>query len=464
MKFSRMLKSYEEVKSDKATGAARDYILIVRRDPVESALFKRNLENLGHRVKDVENGLEALRIIEKNPPALIISDIMLEGMKGHELCRTIKNNPETSNIPFMFISAPESTPDKLLGFQGYGDDYITTPFDLSVLKNRVESLIRRSRKQAVVESPPTVTPSERIENLAMLETLEDISRRKEYQKGKPSETHTVPPKFIPADDGVEIEKPPETAEAEIPRDIGRPEGAAAALPLKEIKGIAVKPSVEMAAAAGEDWEEIAVDLDFPPLKKVYEADTAQFYNLGILIIAAVEAVGGKFGPKEYRYLLKFTERVTARDLENNSLLAFALSRDPKPNLATHSLNSAIIALRIARNLNFSSNEMPLLGVAALLFDLGMLKVPPEIIYKKSELTYFEREEMKFTKETPEIDEPSREEDCAHFQVDVPEPPVGIGAAGGAGHDLIAVTGRGNGRGDPSHHHQRCHDESPAHAE
>jgi DNA-binding response OmpR family regulator len=141
-----MLQSLDEARKEEARIAEeeQDYVMIVKEDPEESAQLKSSLERLGYKVKDVNNCSEALKAIKIKHPLLVISDIMLKGMKGHELCRAIKSEKETSSIPFMFISSSESTPDKTLGFQSYGDDYITTPFDLNVLKARVESLLQRT--------------------------------------------------------------------------------------------------------------------------------------------------------------------------------------------------------------------------------------------------------------------------------------------------------------------------------
>jgi CheY-like chemotaxis protein len=75
------------------------------------------LETLGYKVKSAQNGNDALNLIKKAHPLMVISSLEMEGIKGYELCQILKRNSETSLIPFMFISATDSTPDRALGFQ-----------------------------------------------------------------------------------------------------------------------------------------------------------------------------------------------------------------------------------------------------------------------------------------------------------------------------------------------------------
>ncbi len=84
-----------------------------------------------------ENGVQALRMIEKRPPKLIILDIAMPEMDGYELCKIIKENPNTREIPIIFISAFDEPEDIVKGFGLGGGDYITKPFIPEVVKARV---------------------------------------------------------------------------------------------------------------------------------------------------------------------------------------------------------------------------------------------------------------------------------------------------------------------------------------
>ncbi|MCK4907528.1 MAG: response regulator, partial [Spirochaetes bacterium] len=84
-----------------------------------------NLKNEGYEVFTASNGLEAIEKTKKNLPDLILLDIMMEGMDGIEVCRNLKEDKATRNIPIIFLSAKGEELDKILGLELGADDYIT---------------------------------------------------------------------------------------------------------------------------------------------------------------------------------------------------------------------------------------------------------------------------------------------------------------------------------------------------
>jgi sigma-B regulation protein RsbU (phosphoserine phosphatase) len=88
------------------------------------------------------NGEGALRSAEKNPPDLILLDIMMPGMDGYEVCRRLRAAPQTREVPVMFLSALEEVANKTLGFEVGGNDYLTKPFEMLEVKARVRSLLK----------------------------------------------------------------------------------------------------------------------------------------------------------------------------------------------------------------------------------------------------------------------------------------------------------------------------------
>lgn len=112
-------------------------ILIV--DDVETNRFvlRNIIMDMGHQPILTENGMQALKVIEHIRPQLIILDIAMPEMDGYEVCEKIKANPETRDIPIMFISAFDEPTDIVKGFNMGGEDYITKPFIPEVVKARV---------------------------------------------------------------------------------------------------------------------------------------------------------------------------------------------------------------------------------------------------------------------------------------------------------------------------------------
>ena len=116
-------------------------ILIVDDDPNIAQLARLYLEKEGFEVSVVTRGDEAVNAFQKNPPSLMLLDIMLPGMDGWQVCRAIR---QISNIPIIMLSAKDETFDKVLGLELGADDYVTKPFEGKELVARVKAVLRRA--------------------------------------------------------------------------------------------------------------------------------------------------------------------------------------------------------------------------------------------------------------------------------------------------------------------------------
>jgi len=88
------------------------------------------------------DGAGALRSVEKNPPDLVLLDIVMPGLDGYEVCRQLRAQESTRELPVMFLSALEDVKNKAHGFEVGGNDYLTKPFDVLGVKARVRSLLK----------------------------------------------------------------------------------------------------------------------------------------------------------------------------------------------------------------------------------------------------------------------------------------------------------------------------------
>ncbi len=116
-------------------------ILVVDDDPNIAQLVKLYLEKEGYQVAVEGRGDSAVSAFRKDPPNLMILDIMLPGMDGWQVCRTVR---QFSNIPIIMLSAKDETFDKVLGLELGADDYITKPFEGKELAARVKAVLRRA--------------------------------------------------------------------------------------------------------------------------------------------------------------------------------------------------------------------------------------------------------------------------------------------------------------------------------
>jgi DNA-binding response OmpR family regulator len=120
-------------------------VLIVEDDPDIAESLRYNLERDGLTARVAETGEKGLAaaLDAKNPPALVILDLMLPGMSGTELCRRLRREPATRRTPIIMLTARVSEPDRLMGFDLGADDYITKPFSVRELMARVRAVLRR---------------------------------------------------------------------------------------------------------------------------------------------------------------------------------------------------------------------------------------------------------------------------------------------------------------------------------
>ena len=88
------------------------------------------------------NGESALRSAEKNPPDLVLLDIMMPGMDGYEVCSRLRASAQTREVPVMFLSSLEDVVNKARGFEAGANDYLTKPFEVLEVKARVRSLLK----------------------------------------------------------------------------------------------------------------------------------------------------------------------------------------------------------------------------------------------------------------------------------------------------------------------------------
>ena len=120
--------------------AAKQKILIVDDDTNIAELISLYLTKECFETRMVEDGEEAIRAFEEFQPNLILLDLMLPGMDGYEVCRTVR---KTSSVPIIMLSAKGEIFDKVLGLELGADDYMIKPFDSKELVARVKAVLRR---------------------------------------------------------------------------------------------------------------------------------------------------------------------------------------------------------------------------------------------------------------------------------------------------------------------------------
>jgi len=120
----------------------RTTILVVDDEPAILDVLTYNLEKAHYRVLQARNGEEALDLAREEAPDLIILDLMLPGLDGFEVCRTLRQEGE---VPIIMLTALDEEVDRVVGLELGADDYVVKPFSMRELMARVKSVLRRAR-------------------------------------------------------------------------------------------------------------------------------------------------------------------------------------------------------------------------------------------------------------------------------------------------------------------------------
>ncbi len=117
-------------------------VLVVEDGLTDMEILCRYLQQAGHSVISAKSSEEAQEQLVQKTPDLIFLDVILPGKSGYEICRELKNNPSTSNIPVIFCSTKNSDVDKMWGTMLGADGYISKPIDPEELAGTLKQLIK----------------------------------------------------------------------------------------------------------------------------------------------------------------------------------------------------------------------------------------------------------------------------------------------------------------------------------
>ena len=138
----------KEPTMSKESEVAVQRVLVVDDEKSISELITTSLRFVGFEVRTAATGAEALRVAEEFKPHALILDVMLPDLDGFEVCRQLRDSGQEVGV--LFLTAKDSTEDKIKGLTLGGDDYVTKPFSLEELVARLRALLRRT---GVITSP-----------------------------------------------------------------------------------------------------------------------------------------------------------------------------------------------------------------------------------------------------------------------------------------------------------------------
>lgn len=154
----------------------KETILIVEDEKDIVKMLDYNLKKEGFKTLSVHDGEDALDLASKDKPDLIILDLMLPGMDGLEVCKTLKKENRTASIPVIMLTAKSQESDKIVGLELGADDYMTKPFSPRELIARIKAVLRRAKDKDKL-----------LEILKMGDLIIDLSKIAVSVKNKPIE-------------------------------------------------------------------------------------------------------------------------------------------------------------------------------------------------------------------------------------------------------------------------------------
>ncbi len=146
-------------------------ILIVEDSPVNRKILSELLKKQGYTILNAASGEEAIELVGKILPDLIILDILLPGMNGYTTCIHLKDEPMTKDIPVIFISSLDATEDKIGGFEAGGVDYITKPFQPAEVIARICTHLRMRHLQRVLAKKNILLKEEKQKSEDLLQNV-----------------------------------------------------------------------------------------------------------------------------------------------------------------------------------------------------------------------------------------------------------------------------------------------------
>ena len=148
-------------------------VLVVDDEPIVRDVVVRYLEREGYETLEAGDGEEALRLLEREPPSLVVLDVMLPGLGGLELCRWIRSRSE---VPIVMLTALGEETDRIVGLELGADDYITKPFSPREVAVRVRNLMRRAGLAGLRPVPGATAPTISFGDVAIDPSAREVNK------------------------------------------------------------------------------------------------------------------------------------------------------------------------------------------------------------------------------------------------------------------------------------------------
>jgi CheY-like chemotaxis protein len=153
---------------------AKRHLLLIDSDAKSLRVMEVSLKKAGFSVTTAVNGLDALEKIEINPPELVISDTKMPEMDGFELCKKLKENPKTAQLPFIFLTGQKSIEYKIKGLELGVEDYLTKPIYIKEIVTRIKIMLEKKTKETLEKRDQKANFSGQLSDMGVVDLLQTV--------------------------------------------------------------------------------------------------------------------------------------------------------------------------------------------------------------------------------------------------------------------------------------------------
>jgi diguanylate cyclase (GGDEF)-like protein len=159
-------------------------ILIVDDSRVNVSVLSTILRDRGHSIRLAADGASALDSIRQSPPDVVLLDIRLPGVDGYEICRRLRQDPATRDLPVIFVSGLEDGSDKVRAFEAGGSDYVPKPFQAVEVLARVENQLKlhRLQREMTRRTDELELANRTLQSLSYLDPLTGLPSRRHFEE------------------------------------------------------------------------------------------------------------------------------------------------------------------------------------------------------------------------------------------------------------------------------------------
>jgi diguanylate cyclase (GGDEF)-like protein len=164
-------------------------VLLVEDDPLQAEATKKLLTKAGYDVLWASDGINAIKTIKMHMPDLILLDVMLPGLDGHEVCRWVKLEDSTKGIPVIMLTAKKDISDKVAGLKGGADDYLPKPYNELELNARIYASLRTKALQDELRAKNRELEELllKVEHMATVDVLTGLYNRRRFHEALANE-------------------------------------------------------------------------------------------------------------------------------------------------------------------------------------------------------------------------------------------------------------------------------------